>query len=104
MTDAVIGQRTDATSFSILGAITFCHLINDLSTSLLLAIYPLLKSGFDLSFGQIGLLTLVFQGTGSLLQPMIGLYTDRRPQPYSLPFGMAVSCSALRCSPSRRIT
>jgi MFS transporter, FSR family, fosmidomycin resistance protein len=73
----------------MLGAITFCHLLNDLATSLLLAIYPLLKSGFDLSFGQIGLLTLVFQGTGSLLQPMVGLYTDRRPQPYSLPSGMA---------------
>jgi MFS transporter, FSR family, fosmidomycin resistance protein len=89
VTDAVIGRKTGAASFSILGAITFCHLLNDLSTSLLLAIYPLFKSGFDLSFGQIGLLTLVFQGTGSLLQPMVGLFTDRRPQPYSLPFGMA---------------
>jgi FSR family fosmidomycin resistance protein-like MFS transporter len=89
VTDAVIGRRAGAASFSILGAITFCHLLNDLATSLLLAIYPLLKSGFDLSFGQIGLLTLVFQGTGSLLQPMVGLFTDRRPQPYSLPFGMA---------------
>src|SRR5580658_10740300 len=86
VTDAVIGQRTGARSFSILGAITFCHVINDLSTSLLMAIYPLLKTEFDLSFGQIGLLTLVYQGTGSLLQPAIGLYTDRRPQPYSLPF------------------
>ena len=89
MTEAVLGQRTGARSFSILGALTFCHLINDLSTSLLLAIYPLLKSGFDLSFGQIGVLTLVFQGTASLLQPAIGLFTDRRPQPYALPFGMA---------------
>jgi MFS transporter, FSR family, fosmidomycin resistance protein len=89
VTDAVIGQRTSARSFPILGAITFCHLLNDLSTSLLLAIYPLLKSGFDLSFGQIGLLTLVFQGTASVLQPMVGLFTDRRPQPYALPFGMA---------------
>jgi len=89
VTDAVIAQRTQARSFSILGAITFCHVINDLSTSLLMAIYPLLKGEFDLSFGQIGLLTLVYQGTGSLLQPVIGLYTDRRPQPYSLPFGMA---------------
>jgi MFS transporter, FSR family, fosmidomycin resistance protein len=89
VTDAVIGQRTGAASFPILGAITFCHLLNDLSTSLLLAIYPLLKSGFDLSFGQIGLLTLVFQGTASLLQPAVGLFTDHRPQPYALPFGMA---------------
>ena len=95
MTEAVLGRRTGAKSFSILGAITFCHLINDLSTSLLLAVYPLLKSGFDLSFGQIGILTLVFQGTASLLQPAIGLYTDRRPQPYALPFGMAATALGL---------
>lgn len=95
MTEAVIGQRTGATSFSILGAVTFCHLINDLSTSLLLAIYPLLKSGFDLSFGQIGVLTLVFQGTASLLQPAVGHFTDRRPQPYALPFGMASTAMGL---------
>jgi FSR family fosmidomycin resistance protein-like MFS transporter len=95
VTEAVIGQRSGAKSFSILGAVTFCHLINDLSTSLLLAIYPLLKSGFDLSFGQIGMLTLVFQGSASLLQPAIGLYTDRRPQPYALPFGMAATALAL---------
>jgi FSR family fosmidomycin resistance protein-like MFS transporter len=95
VTDAVLGRRAGDRSFSILGAITFCHLLNDLATSLLLAIYPLLKSGFDLSFGQIGLLTLVFQGTGSLLQPVVGLYTDRRPQPYSLPFGMGCIVLAL---------
>jgi MFS transporter, FSR family, fosmidomycin resistance protein len=89
VTDAVIARRAGAASFPILGAITFCHVLNDLSTSLLLAIYPLLKSGFDLSFGQIGLLTLVFQGTASLLQPAVGHFTDRRPQPYALPFGMA---------------
>jgi len=95
VTEAVLGRRTGAKSFSILGAVSFCHLINDLSTSLLLAIYPLLKSGFDLSFGQIGILTLVFQGTASLLQPAIGLYTDRRPQPYALPFGMAATALGL---------
>ena len=93
VTDAAIGRTTGARSFSILGAITFCHLLNDLSTSLLLALYPMLKSGFDLSFGEIGLLSLVFQGTASLLQPAVGLYTDRRPQPYSLPFGMG--CTVL---------
>ena len=59
--------------------------------ALLPAIYPMLKSGFALSFGQIGLLTLIFQVTASLLQPIVGLYTDRRPQPYSLPLGMACS-------------
>jgi len=95
VTEAVLGRSAGAKSFSILGAVTFCHLINDLSTSLLLAIYPLLKSGFSLSFGQIGLLTLVFQGTASLLQPAVGLYTDRRPQPYALPFGMAATALGL---------
>jgi MFS transporter, FSR family, fosmidomycin resistance protein len=59
--------------------------------ALLAAIYPMLKSGFALSFGQIGVLTLIFRVTVSLLQPMGGLYTDRRPQPYSLPLGMACS-------------
>ena len=78
-------------AFVILGAITFCHLLNDVLQALLPAIYPMLKSGFTLSFGQIGLLTLIFQVTASLLQPMVGLYTDRRPQPYSLPLGMACS-------------
>jgi MFS transporter, FSR family, fosmidomycin resistance protein len=78
-------------AFVILGAITFCHLLNDVMQALLPAIYPMLKSGFALSFGQIGLLTLIFQVTASLLQPMVGLYTDRRPQPYSLPLGMACS-------------
>jgi FSR family fosmidomycin resistance protein-like MFS transporter len=66
-------------------------LLNDVMQALLPAIYPMLKSGFALSFGQIGLLTLIFQVTASLLQPMVGLYTDRRPQPYSLPLGMACS-------------
>ncbi|HLH49684.1 MAG TPA: MFS transporter [Roseiarcus sp.] len=89
MSQAVIARsKTGATAFSILGAISFCHLLNDMMQALLPAIYPILKGGFDLSFGQIGLLTLTYQITASLLQPLIGLYTDRRPQPYSLPFGM----------------
>ena len=92
MTQA-ISTRASAggAAFVILGAITFCHLLNDVMQALLPAIYPMLKSGFALSFGQIGLLTLIFQVTASLLQPMVGLYTDRRPQPYSLPLGMACS-------------
>jgi len=84
-------QKTGATSFGILSAVSFCHILNDLSQSLLPAIYPILKSGFSLTFGQIGLLTLVFQGVASLLQPLVGHYTDRRPQPYSLPFGMGLT-------------
>jgi MFS transporter, FSR family, fosmidomycin resistance protein len=89
VTEAVIGRQKTDTAFAILAAVTFCHLLNDLATSLLPAIYPILKSGLDLTFGQIGLLTFVYQGVASLLQPVIGLFTDRRPQPYSLPFGMA---------------
>ena len=67
------------------------HLLNDVMQALLAAIYPMLKSGFALSFGQIGVLTLIFQVSASVLQPLGGLYTDRRPQPYSLPLGMACS-------------
>jgi MFS transporter, FSR family, fosmidomycin resistance protein len=74
--------------FTLLGAISFCHFLNDLAQSIVPAIYPILKSGFGLSFGQIGLLGLVWQGTASLLQPLVGHYTDRRPRPYSLAFGM----------------
>ncbi|MDR3514800.1 MAG: MFS transporter [Azospirillaceae bacterium] len=80
---------------SVLGAVSLCHLLNDTIQSLLPAIYPILKSGFDLSFSQIGLLTLTYQITASLLQPMIGLYTDRNPQPYSLPFGMGFTLLGL---------
>jgi MFS transporter, FSR family, fosmidomycin resistance protein len=89
MSEAVLVRpKAGATAFPILGAISFCHLLNDMMQALLPAIYPILKGGFDLSFGQIGLLTLTYQITASLLQPLVGLYTDRRPQPYSLPFGM----------------
>jgi len=96
LSQAVIGrQQAGATAVSILGAITFCHFLNDVATSLLPAIYPMLKSGFDLSFAQIGVLTLVYQGIASMLQPVIGLYTDHRPQPYSLPFGMTCTLAGL---------
>ena len=63
-------------------------MLNDMIQSLILAIYPMLKSQFALSFAQIGLITLTYQITASLLQPLIGLYTDKRPKPYSLPVGM----------------
>ena len=82
-------------AFPILGAISFAHLLNDMMQALLPAIYPILKGGFDLSFGQIGLLTLTYQVTASLLQPVVGLFTDRRPQPFSLPFGMAFTLVGL---------
>ncbi len=81
--------------FPVLGAISFCHLLNDMMQSLLPAIYPILKGGFHLDFGQIGLLTLIFQITASLLQPLIGRYTDARPQPYSLSLGMGFTMVGL---------
>src|SRR5262249_44961104 len=72
------------TTFSVLLAISFCHMLNDMIQSLLPALYPMLKVSYSLTFGQIGLLTCVFQVTASLLQPIIGSYTDRKPRPYSL--------------------
>jgi MFS transporter, FSR family, fosmidomycin resistance protein len=83
------------TAYAVLFAISFCHLLNDMMQALLPALYPVLKSGFDLDFGQIGLITLTFQLTASLLQPAVGLYTDHRPQPYSLVLGMALSLTGL---------
>lgn len=72
----------------ILLSLSFCHLLNDLIQPLIPALYPLLKAEFDLDFVQIGLITLAFQLTASLLQPTVGFYTDKRPQPYSLALGM----------------
>ncbi|AIF47654.1 MFS transporter [Dyella japonica] len=83
------------TDFGILGAISFSHLLNDMIQSLILAIYPLLKSGFNLSFAQIGTITLTYQITASLLQPAVGLITDKKPMPYSLPIGMGFTLCGL---------
>lgn len=83
------------TVFSILAAISVSHLLNDMIQSLILAIYPLLQNEFSLSFTQIGLITLTYQITASLLQPLIGSYTDKHPQPYSLPIGMGFTLSGL---------
>ncbi len=79
----------------VLGTISVCHMLNDTIQSLLPAIYPLLKGGFHLSFSQIGLLTLVYQVTASLLQPLVGQFTDRRPLPWSLSAGMGCSMVGL---------
>ena len=76
---------------SIICAVAFAHLLNDLIQASLPAIYPLLKDNFSLSFSQIGLISLVYQITASLLQPWIGLYTDKHPKPYLLPLGMIVT-------------
>lgn len=88
-------SQSRGASYRVLGAISASHLINDMMQSLILAMYPILKGDFHLSFVQIGLITLTYQMTASLLQPLIGLYTDRRPQPYSLPFGMASTLCGL---------
>lgn len=84
-----------ATAFTVILAVSFCHGINDIMQSLLPAIYPLLKENYGLDFWQIGLLTFTFQVTASLLQPVIGMITDKRPMPYSLPYGMASSLIGL---------
>ncbi|MDC9587870.1 MFS transporter [Xenorhabdus sp. XENO-10] len=87
--------KTHRTVFSILGTISLSHMLNDMIQSLILAIYPLLQSEFTLSFIQIGMITLTYQITASLLQPLIGWYTDKYPQPYSLPIGMGFTLSGL---------
>ena len=85
----------EKTIFRVLIAISFCHLLNDLVQSLIPALYPILKESFRLDFGQLGLISLTFQCTASLLQPVVGLYTDRRPMPYSLPIGMTFTLAGL---------
>ena len=82
-------------AFAVLAAISFSHLLNDTIQSILPAIYPFLKSAFALSFTQIGLMTLALMLTASLLQPLVGIYTDRRPMPYSLVIGMVFSLAGL---------
>lgn len=83
------------TSFGILGAISLSHLLNDMIQSLILAIYPLLQSEFSLTFMQIGMITLTFQLASSLLQPVVGYWTDKYPMPWSLPIGMCFTLSGL---------
>ncbi|MEX3946636.1 MFS transporter [Paraburkholderia sp. EG287B] len=83
------------TVYSVLGAISFSHLLNDMIQSLILAIYPMLKDNFSLSFTQIGLITLTYQITASMLQPLVGFFTDKRPLPYSLPVGMGFTLCGL---------
>jgi FSR family fosmidomycin resistance protein-like MFS transporter len=98
VTDTIAtADRTAAenTAFAIIAALSFCHLLNDMMQSLISALYPMLKTNYGLDFGQIGLLTFTFQVTASLLQPLIGVYTDKRPQPYSLAVGMGFTLFGL---------
>lgn len=85
----------EKTAFTILIIISVCHLLNDMMQTLLSAIYPLLHVSYNLSFAQIGAITLTFQGTASVLQPIIGYSTDRHPRPYSLALGMGFTLTGL---------
>lgn len=82
-------------NFAILVSLSVCHLLNDTNQSLLSAIYPILKDSYRLDFVQIGFITLAFQVTASMLQPVVGMVTDRRPLPFSLPVGMASTLAGL---------
>ncbi|WP_347265562.1 MFS transporter [Roseococcus pinisoli] len=86
---APLAPAVDNTTFAVILSLSFCHLLNDMMQSLVPALYPILKDAYGLDFAQIGLITLAFQCTASLLQPLVGIYTDRRPMPYSLPIGMS---------------
>lgn len=88
-------RADERTIFRVLIAISVCHLLNDMLQSVIPAIYPILKQSLDLDFSQIGLITLTNQLTASLLQPIVGMYTDRRPIPYSLAAGMTISLTGL---------
>ncbi|HVB02337.1 MAG TPA: MFS transporter [Chitinophagaceae bacterium] len=85
----------EKTIFSVLIAISFSHLLNDTMQSLIPSIYPLVKTAFRLNFAQVGLITLTFQLTASLLQPLVGLFTDRHPLPFSLAAGMGFTLLGL---------
>ncbi|RYG00262.1 MAG: MFS transporter, partial [Chitinophagaceae bacterium] len=88
-------SKPNATVFPILFALSFSHLLNDTIQSLIPAIYPLVKNSYHLTFSQIGLITLTFQLAASLFQPFVGLYTDKKPQPYSLAIGMGFTLIGL---------
>jgi FSR family fosmidomycin resistance protein-like MFS transporter len=92
--EAAMPAATDAI-LPVLISLSFCHMLNDLMQSLIPALYPLMKQQFHLDFTQVGLITLSFQLTASLLQPTVGIYTDKRPQPYSLAIGMGATLIGL---------
>lgn len=89
------GPGAEQTAFMILSALAFCHFLNDMMQSMLPAIYPMLKENYALSFAQIGVITLAFQGTASMLQPIVGIVTDKRSWPYALSVGMGFTLVGL---------
>src|SRR5271166_2745561 len=92
---AAAPDATQAAVMSILIALCCSHLLNDTIQALIPSIYPLLKKSYGLNFTQVGLITFTFQMNGSIFQPVIGLYTDRRPKPFSLAIGMGISLCGL---------
>lgn len=88
-------QVTQETVFAVLFTISLAHLINDMLQAVVPSVYPLIKEKYHLSFTQVGLITLTYQLTASLLQPFVGFYTDRTPRPYSLAIGMGFTCLGL---------
>ncbi|WP_282456207.1 MFS transporter [Chitinophaga sedimenti] len=94
-TMAAPARSAQSTVFSILFSISFAHLVNDMLQSVIPSVYPIFKEKYGLTFTQIGLITLVYQLTASLLQPLVGVYTDRKARPYSLPIGMAFTLTGL---------
>ena len=95
MGEAAVNEQPQGMIIKVVGAVAVAHLLNDLIQAVLPAIYPMLKTNFSLSFAQVGLISLVYQITASLLQPWIGLYTDKHPKPYLLPLGMVVTFSGI---------
>src|SRR5258705_10638119 len=85
---ATVDASLHVTTFTILFAVSFCHLLNDMMQSLLSALYPSLKATLELNFAQVGLITATYHLTASLLQPLVGLYSDKGRLPFSLPVSM----------------
>mgnify|MGYP006167294611 CR=1 FL=1 len=95
MGEATINEQPQGMIIKVVGAVAVAHLLNDLIQAVLPAIYPMLKTNFSLSFAQVGLISLVYQITASLLQPWIGLYTDKHPKPFSQIYGMLFSLAGI---------
>lgn len=95
MSEIETERKSNGTALVVLVALSVSHLLNDTIQSLIAAVYPVLRESYSLTFTQIGLITLAFQITASLLQPIVGMYTDRRPQPFSLTLGMGATLCGL---------
>src|SRR5271167_1997614 len=92
---SAVQTSAEGAVFAILWALSFSHLLNDMIASLVPSIYPLFKDSFQLNYAQVGLITLTYQCTASIFQPLVGLYTDHKPKPYSLSAGMGFTLIGL---------